>query len=104
MRLRRVASGTADPTIRALVHALHPVCARVHTLTRDNGSEFAEHTLIDIALEATSYFDEPYCAWQRGNENLNGLLREYFPKGCDLSTFSEAEIQAGGFNSEVRHV
>ena len=94
-RLRRVASGEADPTMRAILHALYPVCARVHTLTWDNGSEFAEHALIDIALDATSYFAEPYSAWQRGcNENLNGLLRQHFPKGCDLAKFTEAEIQA----------
>jgi IS30 family transposase len=65
--------------MRAILHALYPVSARVHTLTWDNGSEFA---LIDIALDATSYFAEPYSAWQRGsNENTNGRLRQYFPKG-----------------------
>lgn len=93
-RLRRVESGAADPTMRAILHALYPVCARVHTLTWDNGSEFAEHALIDIALDANSYFAEPYSAWQRGcNENLNGLLRQYFPKGCDLGAFTPAQIQ-----------
>ena len=95
VRLRRVESGAADPTMRAIVHALYPVSTRVHTLTWDNGSEFAEHGLIDIALDATSYFAEPYSAWQRGcNENLNGLLRQYFPKGCDLSAFTPTHIQA----------
>ena len=94
-RLRRVENGSADATMRAIVHALYPVGARVHTLTWDNGSEFAEHALIDIALEATSYFAEPYSAWQRGcNENLNGLLRRYFPKGCDLGAFTPLQIQA----------
>lgn len=95
VRLRRVESGAADPTMRAVVHALYPVCARVRTLTWDNGSEFAEHDLIDIALEAVSYFADPYSAWQRGcNENINGLLRQYFPKGCDLGNFTPAQIQA----------
>lgn len=93
-RLRRVANGEAESTMRAILHALYPVCARVHTLTWDNGSEFAEHALIDIALGAGSYFAEPYSAWQRGcNENFNGLLRQYFPKGCDLGAFSEEDIQ-----------
>ena len=93
-RLRRVDSGEAEPTMRAILHALHPIGPRVHTLTWDNGSEFAEHALIDIALDATSYFAEPYSAWQRGcNENLNGLLRQYFPKGCDLVAFSDEDIQ-----------
>ena len=94
VRLRRVASGAADPTMRAIVHALYPIGRRVHTLTWDNGSEFAEHALIDIALGAISYFAEPYSAWQRGcNENLNGLLRQYFPKRCDLGKFTEEDIQ-----------
>lgn len=94
VRLRRVADGSADKTMRAILHALYPVRRRVHTLTWDNGSEFAEHGLIDIALEATSYFADPYSAWQRGcNENLNGLLRQYFPKGCELGAFSDADIQ-----------
>jgi IS30 family transposase len=94
LRIRRVANGESDSTMRAIVHALHPVRARVHTLTWDNGSEFAEHALIDIALAAKSYFAEPYSSWQRGsNENTNGLLRQYLPKRCDLSTFSDAQLQ-----------
>ena len=93
-RLCRVASGAAEPMMRAIVQALHPICQRVHTLTWDNGSEFAEHAVVDIALAATSYFADPYSAWQRGcNENLNGLLRQYFPKGCDLGVFTDDDIQ-----------
>lgn len=94
VRLRRVASGAAEPTMRAILHALYPIGRRVHTLTWDNGSEFAEHDLIDIALDATSYFAAPYSAWQRGcNENLNGLLRQYLPKRCDLGAFTDEAIQ-----------
>ena len=67
----------------------------MHTLTWDNGSEFAEHALIDIALDARSYFAEPYSSWQRDtNENTNGLIRQYLPKRCYLSAYSDAEIQA----------
>jgi IS30 family transposase len=94
LRIRRVANGEANTVLHAIVHALYPVRARVRTLTWDNGSEFAEHALIDIALEAKSYFAEPYSSWQRGsNENANGLLRQYLPKRCDLSTFSDAQLQ-----------
>jgi len=94
LRIRRVANGEADPTRCAILNALNPIKARVHTLTWDNGSEFAEHALIDVALNATSYFADPYSAWQRGsNENTNGLLRQYFPKGCDLALFSDADLQ-----------
>ena len=95
LRMRRVPNGEADTVMRAIVHALHPVQARVHTLTWDNGSEFAEHALVDIALTARSYFAEPYSSWQRGtNENTNGLIRQYLPKQCDLSDYSDADIQA----------
>lgn len=95
LRMRLVPNGEADTVMRAIVHALHPLRARVHTLTWDNGSEFAEHALVDIALVATSYFAEPYSSWQRGtNENTNGLIRQYLPKGCDLSVYSDADIQA----------
>ena len=95
LRMRLVPNGEADTVMRAIVHALHPLQARVHTLTWDNGSEFAEHALVDIALTARSYFAEPYSSWQRGtNENTNGLIRQYLPKGCDLSAYSAADIQA----------
>lgn len=94
VRLRRVASGEADPTLRAIVHALHPLRERVHTLTWDNGSEFAEHALIDLVLDARSYFADPFASWQRGsNENLNGLLRQYLPKRCNLGAITDKELQ-----------
>lgn len=93
-RLRKVLDGTATAVAEAVLGILHPVRARVHTLTWDNGSEFAEHRLMDIGLKAQSYFAMPYSSWQRGcNENLNGLLRQYFPKGCDLGKFTDTEIQ-----------
>jgi IS30 family transposase len=94
VRLRRVPSGEAEARMRAILHALDPLRKRVHTLTWDNGSEFAEHALIDIALEATSYFADPYSSWQRGsNENTNGLVRQYLPKGSDLAAVSDEQLQ-----------
>ena len=94
VRLRRVPCGEAMPTLQAIVHALHPLRARVHTLTLDNGSEFAEHALIDQTLDATTYFADPVASWQRGsNENLNGLLRQYLPKGCNLGTITDKQLQ-----------
>jgi IS30 family transposase len=93
-RLRKVSEGTATTVAAAVLSILHPVRACVHTLTWDNGSEFAEHRLMDAGLEAQSYFAMPYSSWQRGcNENLNGLLRQYLPKGCDLAQFTDDEIQ-----------
>lgn len=57
-------------------------------------ARFAEHWLMDVGLDANSYFAMPYSSWQRGcNENLNGLVRQYIPKGCDISLFTDDEIQ-----------
>lgn len=65
-----------------------------HTFTVDRGMEFARFTTLEKALSASVYFADAHCAWQRGsNENLNGLLRQYFPKTRDFSTLSEAELR-----------
>jgi len=64
------------------------------TLTVDNGSEFSQFKELEKKTGLTVYFADPYAAWQRGtNENTNGLLRHYFPKGTDFRTISEEEIE-----------
>jgi IS30 family transposase len=66
--------------LQALLAPAPPQLRR--TLTLDNGKEFAEHERLSERLDLAVYFAEPYCAWQRGtNENTNGLLRQFFPKG-----------------------
>ena len=63
------------------------------TLTVDNGKEFAAFKAIEEQAGLSVYFADPYSAWQRGcNENTNGLLRQYFPKGSDLSSLSNREL------------
>lgn len=65
-----------------------------HTLTVDNGKEFAGFKDIEHALDIDIYFAQPYCSWQRGiNENTNGLLRQYLPKKSDFSTLTPEELQ-----------
>lgn len=72
-----------------------PYKDRVITVTLDNGKEFAHHEDVAQKLEADVYFAHPYSSWERGiNENTNGLLRRFFPKGTDFMALSEAEIQA----------
>jgi IS30 family transposase len=67
-----------------LYHTTRPALRK--TLTLDNGKEFAEHKQLAADTKLKVYFAEPYCPWQRGsNENTNGLIRQFFPKGTDLA-------------------
>ena len=66
----------------------------VKTITCDRGSEFANWANIEKRLHCEVYFADPYCAWQKGsNENSNGLLREFYPKGRNLSRVAPATLQ-----------
>jgi IS30 family transposase len=65
-----------------------------HTLTLDNGKEFAEHERLAERTGLAVYFAQPYCAWQRGtNENTNGLVRQFLPKGTDFTYLRHQHIQ-----------
>jgi len=65
----------------------------IHTLTSDNGREFAESAAIEKQLQANFYFAYPYHWWERGvNENTNGLVRQYFPKQTDFARISDEEV------------
>lgn len=88
---QRFANWVADATISLL----QPFRDSVHTLTGDNGKEFAEHVRIAETLQADFYFAHPYSAWERGtNENTNGLVRQYFPKKTDLSQTTLAQTNS----------
>jgi len=92
--LAKVTNKTADAVCQAILALLEPLRDRVHTLTADNGKEFARHEVLADALDAGFYFAHPYAAWERGlNENTNGLVRQYFPKDRDFSTIGDEEIR-----------
>jgi IS30 family transposase len=64
------------------------------TITNDNGTEFCGFSKLEKALDAPIYFTHPYCSWERGtNENTNGLIREFFPKGSSMSNVSNEDVK-----------
>jgi IS30 family transposase len=72
---------TAELVWNAMIAMLKPFSMCVHTLTTDNGREFAQHERIAATLDADFFFAHPYSSWERGaNENMNGLIRQFFPK------------------------
>lgn len=76
---------TAELVSGEIIRLLDKFKSLVHTITYDNGREFASHQKINEALGCTSYFATPYHSWERGlSENTNGLIRQYFPKQSDL--------------------
>jgi transposase, IS30 family len=91
--IRRVCSKHAQPVGNAVIELLRPHRKHCHTLTFDNGKEFAQHEFIAQCLQTKVYFAHPYCSWERGlNENMNGLIRQYFPKGTNFNNVSDDEV------------
>jgi len=92
---KRIFNKKADTVTKATIELLKPYKNVVHTITADNGKEFAYHEKITKALGASVYFADPYCSWQRGlNENTNGLLRQYWPKDTNFKKISANEVKA----------
>jgi IS30 family transposase len=86
----------ADTVIRALIKQSHKLPSELYkSLTWDRGSEMSNHKHFSLATDIAVYFCDPRSSWQGGsNENTNGLLRQYFPKGTDLSVHSQAKLNA----------
>ncbi len=90
----KVATKQAEEVATRTIGLLQSQRQHTHTITADNGKEFAAHQAIGQALQAQVYFAHPYHSWERGlNENTNGLIRQYFPKGTDFEPVTDAEIQ-----------
>ena len=95
LRLSRVRRRDSKKTAAAVIKRLGPLPKRAkRTLTLDNGPEHARHEKIAGTIGIRCYFCDPYSAWQRGtNENTNGRIRWYFPKGTDFAKLTRAEIK-----------
>ncbi len=79
---------------KALVEMLQPIKALTHTITSDNGKEFAYHEQVAQSLDADFYFANPYHSWERGlNEHTNGLIRQYLPKQTDFTQVKRKQIR-----------
>jgi transposase, IS30 family len=94
--LAKVDSKDTETVINALIQHAHSLPRELYqSLTWDRGKEMAEHKRFTLATDIRVYFCDPQNPWQRGsNENTNGLLRQYFPKGTDLSVHSQAHLDA----------
>jgi len=87
-RAGNLQAATVRQSAAALYRSTPPALRK--TLTLDNGKEFSEHRELEPEASLKIYFAKPYCAWQRGtNENTNGLIRQFFPKGTDLASIPE---------------
>jgi IS30 family transposase len=90
----RMPDGTAVQFNAASIRCFRKMPAEYRkTLTADNGSEFVEHQVLGRRLGFRTYFADPYSSWQRGtNENTNGLIRQYLPKGSDFSRLTHRRV------------
>ena len=80
--------------LQAMIEKMGSLPHPIHTITFDNGKEFAQHKEISEALKATCYFATPYHSWERGlNEHTNGLVRQYLPKSTNLSEVTDELIE-----------
>ena len=93
---RKVRSKQSDEVIAAMIAALEDLPATwARTITLDNGTEFYHHQRITDELGIATYFADPYAAYQRGtNENTNGLLRQYLPKGMSFDNLTQQQLDA----------
>ena len=95
VKISKINNGTGVETTKAVIGSLKIMPRSMKkTLTVDNGGENAGHQEISNQLDISVYFAHPYHSWERGiNENTNGLIRHYFPKGTDFATIPNKRIQ-----------
>jgi IS30 family transposase len=88
-----MSAGKGADGVRGAALELLAGVPHLHTITSDNGKEFAHHADIATGLGVDYYFATPYHSWERGaNENLNGLVRQYFPKDMDFAEITDERV------------
>lgn len=92
--LAKLKGKDAEELAMKTVEILQPQAQWLHTITGDNGKEFAEHKTISNTLKVDFFFAKPYHSWERGaNENTNGLIRQYLPKGLSFENVTDKDIE-----------
>ena len=93
LKMEHLKSKSAKEVEIKTIELLEPWMPFIHTITSDNGKEFSNHKAISNALGIDFFFAKPYHSWQRGaNENLNGLVRQYFPKKYNFDTIKQLDV------------
>lgn len=93
LKMKKVKSKNADEVTQAINDVLEEWIPYIQTITADNGKEFAGHENVAEFLKIDYYFAHPYHSWERGsNENLNGLVRQYFKKGSNFENITDQRI------------
>jgi IS30 family transposase len=102
--LVRLSARDSDTVVKALARRVQQLPASLkQSLTWDRGREMAEHKSFSVATDVQVYFCDPQSPWQRGsNENTNGLLRQYFPKGMDLSNVTQRQLDVVALKLNTR--
>jgi len=90
--IKKLTARTKEKVTKAATRAIQRHCARFKTLTLDNGTEFHDYALLEQRFPVKIYFATPYHSWERAsNENFNGLLRQYLPKGTCMRNVMQAQ-------------
>jgi IS30 family transposase len=90
--IKKLAARNKEQVTRAATRAIRRHCRRFKTLTLDNGTEFHDYAVLEQRFPVKIYFATPYHSWERGsNENFNGLVRQYLPRGVCMSAVTQAQ-------------
>ncbi len=94
-KIRKLTQKTSSQASLGIISALSRYSSsHLHSITYDNGCEFSRHEIVNKTLNIKSYFCKPYHSWEKGTvENINGLIRRFFPKRTNFDTITDREIQ-----------